>query len=90
MTVSASSPADVSPIDETRVAGQDAELERRIVNFLFQRYRPALRHVSVDVARGCVALRGSVNSFYEKQLCLNCCQRVAGVVQIDDRITVQG
>jgi hypothetical protein len=29
-----------------------------------------------------------VDSFYHKQLCLNCCQRVAGVVRLIDQIHV--
>lgn len=66
----------------------DDDLKRRIVNFLGQRQIPALRHVEVTVDEGTVVIQGKVSSFYEKQLCLNCCQRVAGVVSIDDQVMV--
>jgi hypothetical protein len=29
-----------------------------------------------------------VRSFHERQLCVNCCQRVAGVVGVNDKIQV--
>jgi hypothetical protein len=29
-----------------------------------------------------------VRSFHERQLCVNCCQRVAGVVGVSDKIQV--
>jgi osmotically-inducible protein OsmY len=64
------------------------ELKRRILNFLHQRHVPTLRSIHVDVDQGVVTMRGRVDSFYHKQLCLNCCQRVAGVVQVIDQIRV--
>ncbi len=67
----------------------DIELKRRILNFLHQRHVPSLRAIEVDVQDGVVTMRGKVNSFYHKQLCLNCCQRVAGVVQVVDEIEVE-
>ena len=33
-------------------------------------------------------LRGAVRSYYEKQLAVNCCQRVAGVINVVDAIQV--
>ncbi|MBW3595927.1 MAG: BON domain-containing protein [Planctomycetes bacterium] len=66
----------------------DQDLKRRIVNFLHQRHVPSLRGINVLVRDGVVTMRGVVDSFYHKQLCLNCCQRVAGVVQLNDEIEV--
>jgi hypothetical protein len=66
----------------------DSDLKRRILNFLDQRHVPSLRSIHVDVEQGVVTMRGRVDSFYHKQLCLNCCQRVAGVVQVNDEIRV--
>jgi osmotically-inducible protein OsmY len=66
----------------------DSELQRRIVNFLHQRHVPSLRNIDVDVKQGVVTMRGFVDSFYHKQLCLNCCQRVAGVVRLVDQVEV--
>jgi osmotically-inducible protein OsmY len=67
---------------------RDSDLRRRIVNFLHQRHVPSLRTIEVDVQEGVVTMRGGVESFYHKQLCLNCCQRVAGVVRLVDEIQV--
>lgn len=68
--------------------GHDVELERRVMNYLVGRHVPSLRHISVEAAGGTVTLRGKVRSFYEKQLCHNCCRRVAGVVQLVDDLDV--
>lgn len=75
----------------TRVASfvsADLELERRVVNFLAGRHLPGLRHLSVKATNGRVTLRGRVQSFYEKQLCHQCCSRVAGVVELVDDVDV--
>lgn len=66
----------------------DRDLERRVVNYLWGRHVPALRHVVVEAEGGIVTLRGQVRSFYEKQLCHNCCRRVAGVHELIDAIDV--
>ena len=74
---------------ENRLLGKlDENLERRIANFLWQRRVPSLQHVEVEVTNGTAVLQGTVRSFYEKQLCLNCCQRVAGVRRIIDKLEV--
>ncbi|MFO0816770.1 MAG: BON domain-containing protein [Pirellulales bacterium] len=67
---------------------EDGELERRLISFLTERQIPSLRRVSVAVKNGIVTLSGQVRSFYERQLCLACCQRVAGVRQLVDQIEV--
>jgi osmotically-inducible protein OsmY len=66
----------------------DRELERRVVNYLVGRHVPGLRHLAVNADNGIVTLRGQVRSFYEKQLCQHCCQRVAGVVRLVDAVAV--
>ncbi len=71
-----------------REAEIDKNLKRRVMNFLHQRNLPALRQIDVQVEEGIVEIAGRVKSFYEKQLCLNCCQRVAGVIQIVDHVEV--
>ena len=73
---------------EPAVADGDAQLTRRVVNYLAQQQRPALRRVHVECSDGCVLLRGRLPSFYEKQLCLSACQRVAGVLRIVDELKV--
>jgi osmotically-inducible protein OsmY len=65
----------------------DRELERRVSNFLAQHF-PRLRTVEVAASQGVVTIFGRVNSFYERQLCINCCQRVAGVTTLNDKVEV--
>jgi len=66
----------------------DLDLERRVHTYLLDRGVGALRQIAVHAERGTVTLHGRVSSFYHKQLCLSCCRRVAGVVEVDDRISV--
>jgi osmotically-inducible protein OsmY len=71
-------------------AGSDADrdLERRVMNFLVGRQVPSLRQIAVEADRGTVTMRGRVYSFHHKQLCINCCTRVAGVLRLVDELTV--
>lgn len=71
-----------------RANGADGELRRRIISFLAGRNVPSLRHVQVDVSEGVVTLQGRVYTFYEKQLCLQCCRRVSGVVRLNNTVEV--
>lgn len=66
----------------------DAELKQRIVGYLQQKGYPAIRELTISTDNGLVTLQGKLNSFYEKQLCLSTCQRVAGVVRIIDEMEV--
>ena len=66
----------------------DRDLERRVVNYLAGRHLPGLRHLDVQACGGTVTVRGTVNSFYEKQLSQQCCRRVAGVVKLIDAVHV--
>ncbi len=74
---------------DTAVERADGDLERRTRIFLAQKNVSALRGITVFASDGTVKLRGRVCSFYEKQLCLNCCQHVAGVIQVIDEIEVE-
>ena len=69
-------------------AGEDLDLARRVENYLHSKQMRSLRGVDVEANRGRVVLRGDVGSFYEKQLCLNCTRRVAGVIDLVDEIRV--
>lgn len=67
---------------------ENLNLQRRVVNYLFSRQVPSLRRMAVEADDGIVTIRGMVGSYYEKQLCLSCCQRVAGVVKLVDEVEV--
>jgi osmotically-inducible protein OsmY len=66
----------------------DRDLERRVMNYLVGRQVPSLRQIAVEADRGTVTMRGRVYSFHHKQLCINCCTRVAGVLRLVDELTV--
>jgi hypothetical protein len=62
-------------------------LADRVRHFLWM--RPALRRVRVENREDTVVLRGRVQSFYLKQLCLTCSSHVPGVRRIVDEIDVE-
>lgn len=65
----------------------DRELERRVVSFLHNRQH-ALRGVTASADAGTVTLRGTVRSFYERQLCIEYCRQVEGLVKLVDHVEV--
>jgi osmotically-inducible protein OsmY len=67
---------------------RDTELERRVTSFLAGKHLPGLRQIEVEARGGVVTLRGRVRTFYEKQLCHQCCRRVAGVLKFIDAVDV--
>ena len=71
-----------------RVDFHDQDVEQRVRTFLNSRHFPAFRRLKVDVENGSVRLSGNLTTFYEKQVALNSCQRVAGVLQLIDEIGV--
>ena len=72
-----------------RVDYPDEDVQERVAKFLTSRHFPAFRDLDVDVEHGAVTLSGTVDSYYEKQVALNACQRVAGVLTLVDEIDVQ-
>ncbi len=66
----------------------DRDLEKRIRIFLFGMRMARLRHLDIEVQNGCAIISGTVHSFYERQLALSCCQRVAGVLSVTDEVQV--
>jgi osmotically-inducible protein OsmY len=66
----------------------DQDLQQRIQCFLQTRHFPNFRNLDVKVENGHVRLLGHVGSFYEKQIALSSCQRVAGVLSLSDEVSV--
>jgi osmotically-inducible protein OsmY len=73
-----------SDLSATRL---DGDLVRRIRNFLGN-HVSRMRPIEIQACQGVVTIRGRVRSFYERQLLISCCQRVAGVVQLNDEVQV--
>ena len=71
-----------------RIEYPDDDLRQRISSFLGSRHFPAFRSLQVGVQNGSVTISGTVCSFYEKQVALDSCRRVAGVLSMIDRIVV--
>ncbi len=69
-------------------AASDEDILGRVMAYLNTRHFPAFRELDVEVAQGSVTVSGILPSFHEKQVALNSCQRVAGVVQLIDEISV--
>jgi hypothetical protein len=67
----------------------DFDLEQRIRSFLAGRNYPALQGLEIEVRQGVVSVSGHVDTFHEKQLATNCCQRVAGVLQVINNVDVR-
>ncbi len=78
----------VQPASITIDEQSDRDVEKRIRIFLFGMKRARLRHLDVEVQNGCAIISGTVHSFYERQLALSCCQRVAGVLSVTDKVEV--
>jgi osmotically-inducible protein OsmY len=70
------------------LAEADRDLQRRVVSFLADSNMPGLRQLRVDAADGTVTIRGTVRTYYEKQLSQQRCKRVAGVIRLIDKIEV--
>jgi osmotically-inducible protein OsmY len=68
----------------------DRDLERRVTSFLAARHVPGLRSLAVNATGGVVTVSGQVLTFYEKQLCNQCCRRVAGVMELINAVSVIG
>ena len=64
------------------------DLADRVTAFLHSRQRRPLQRITVRAKGGTVTLEGKVGTFYERQLCIECCRRVAGVIKLIDRIEV--
>lgn len=65
-------------------AGSDKALERKITSRLADTNRASLKQLAVQVAGGSVTLRGSVASFYEKQIAIQTCRVLAGLDRLID------
>ncbi len=62
-------------------------LKRRIIMFLFQKGVSSVGRLDIEVTNGTVTFRGTVDSFYERQICLSC-KHVPGVRGVVDELKV--
>ena len=67
----------------------DEDILRRVTGYLSTRHFPNFRELDVEVDQGSVTVSGRLPSYYEKQVAINTCQRVAGVIELIDEIVVE-
>lgn len=72
----------------TRVDYPDEDVQVRVCSYLGSRHLDNLRRIDVEVLNGTVTLHGTVDSYYEKQIALSTCRRVAGVLSMVDQLSV--
>jgi osmotically-inducible protein OsmY len=66
----------------------DCGLEQRVIRFLETKHVPGLRHLAVQARGGIVLLSGRVHTYYEKQLCNQCCGRIPGLQELVNLVEV--
>jgi osmotically-inducible protein OsmY len=70
------------------VARADRELKRRVVNYLHLRQVLDIQELKIHAQQGQVTVQGKLPSPQAKRLCLECCRRVAGVLQLIDELAI--
>ena len=71
------------------IEARHTDLERIIKGEMARRGIPTLRRLDVDVAAGVARVRGTVDSFYEKQLATISCQKTPGVKIVLNEVHVR-
>jgi BON domain-containing protein len=66
----------------------DADLQTRITSHLETRGYPAFRDLTVAARKGVVTLDGWLPSYFVKQVAIETCRHIAGVMQVIDAIQV--
>ena len=67
----------------------DIDLVNRVSLYLGDQHFPSLKKLNIEAQGGCVTVVGTVCSFYERQVAINSCQQVAGVMKLIDQIVVE-
>lgn len=75
-------------VDVRRIEYANDALCLRVRSFLCSRHFPEFRDLLIEVDDGTVTLSGTLSSHYQKQIALNSCRRVAGVLDTRDKIKV--
>ncbi len=76
-------------LSRMRIEFPDDDLRIRVESFLKSRHFPAFEQLEVKVVDGEVTISGALRSYYEKQVAISSCQRVAGVLALIDNVDVR-
>ena len=71
-----------------RVGFSDQDVLGRVESYLGSKDFLSFRHLDVQVSQGVVTLSGVVQNVHERQVALNSCMRVAGVLELVDQVRV--
>lgn len=66
----------------------DQDLSRRALRFLTDRGLKSPERLHLNAHGGVLTIGGYLPSDHDRRLCVECCQRIAGVVRIVDHIRV--
>jgi osmotically-inducible protein OsmY len=70
------------------VSEADADLRERVRLYLIHSGHLPIRLLDVEAQSGIVTLRGTVPTFYFRQLAVECAKRVAGTLGVVDHILI--
>lgn len=66
-----------------------ADLCNRVESFLLMQHIQGLKKLIVEAENDTVEISGNVSTYYERQVAVECCKRVAGVRNVVDHIVVE-
>ncbi|MDG2013445.1 MAG: BON domain-containing protein [Pirellulaceae bacterium] len=75
-------------LTQNRIGFGDEDVLWRVESYLESKHFAAFRNLHVVVDQGVVTIAGQVSNYHERQVALNCCLRVAGVLELVDQIRV--
>jgi osmotically-inducible protein OsmY len=75
-------------ISISKFSREDVELRERVALLMQQRGLAADSEVRIEAHGGVVTLRGTVPTFYRRQLLYSSARRVAGVLEVVDELEV--
>ena len=72
----------------SHVRFSDADILQRVVSYLSCKGLDGIHELDIEVHDGIVTLSGYVESSHQRQVAVNSCQRVAGVVHLIDQLHI--
>ncbi|MGA0038839.1 MAG: BON domain-containing protein [Pirellulales bacterium] len=68
----------------------DDEIEEQLRTMLAIRHLPSLNRIAIRVVDGVVFLAGSVMTYFERNVCEECCRQIPGFAGVCNEIVVGG
>ncbi len=75
-------------VSNRRIDFFDDDVQWRVESYLGRQHFPGIRGLEVQVDDGVVTVTGQVDNFHQRQVAVNACRRVAGVLKLVDEIQV--